>query len=49
MAACLDDIKVTDSKGDTVLFEGFGDDAETASISAADELPSVWVKIEASR
>ena len=49
MAAYFDDIKATDSNGNTVLFEGFGGDAETASVSVADKLPAVWAQIKASR
>ena len=54
MAAYFDDIRVMDSNGNTVLFEGFGGDEDPTlrrrlSVSAADKLPSVWGRIKASR
>ena len=49
MAAYIDDIRVMDSRGQTVLFEGFGGDNDPLSVSAKDKLPYVWGQIKASR
>jgi len=49
MAAYFDDIRVMDADGNTVLYEGFGGDADPLSVSPAYKLATVWGRIKASR
>jgi len=48
MAAYFDDIRVMDSNGDTVLYEGFGSDVDPLIVSSKCKLPSVWGRIKVS-
>lgn len=47
MAAYFDDIRVIDSSGKTVLYEGFGGDADPLSVSSEYKLPIAWGRIKA--
>jgi hypothetical protein len=46
MAAYFDDIRVTDSDGNTVIFEGFGSDADPLSVSSGVRLTAMWGRIK---
>ena len=46
MAAYFDDIRVMDSDGKTVLYEGFGNDRDPLSVSSECNLSSVWGRIK---
>ena len=46
MAAYFDDIRVLDSKGNTVLYEGFGGDVDPLSVSSERKLASAWGRIK---
>jgi len=49
MAAYFDDIRVMDAKGNTVLYEGFGNDVDPLSVSPKRKLASAWGQIKYSR
>jgi len=46
MAAYFDDIRVMDSTGKTVLYEGFGTDSDPLSVFPGDNLPAVWARVK---
>jgi len=46
MAAYFDDIRVMNSDGKTVLYEGFGNDRDPLNVSAKCKLPAVWGRIK---
>lgn len=46
MAAYFDDIRVMDSDGKTVLYDGFGGDVDPLSVYSVGKLSNIWGKIK---